>query len=274
MKGENDQFEKEYFRDYNNECRRQQKEEKERKEREREEKERIERLVEIRQRGREKSLRTTKNIYPGYPYTIDVDEVSDEKFNLICNINEEPSTPNQYARKHGFLNRHDIDCFNEETKDMCFFQKMNYLIENADEFGLTESTYYLNGVSSNDYSDFAEAIVEACLIETPEKTYAELKEELETIHNKMIMDIGTINEIVSQGKSRQWNTRIHHSIDGVEFCVFNQLRYENQILRAIAFAICHRKWNLYVDAPYDESDISDDASFTSGHLNDSENIEC
>lgn len=273
MTEEIDKFEKDYFRDSHKEYRRQQKEEKEREAKEREAKERIERLEEIRRRGKEKSLRTTGNIYPGYPHA-DENELSDEEFHLICNLYDEPSTPNEFARKHGFLNRHDRDRFIKETKGYYFLQKLNYLVENADEYGLTESIYYLNGVSSDNSVKFAEAIVESCLNEIPKKTYAELKEELETIHDNMIMDVEKINEIVSQGKSRQWNNTIHRSIDGVEFCVFNQLKYESQKLRAIAFAICHRKWNIFVDVPFDESVISEEESYISDHLNDKESPEC
>lgn len=265
------QFEKDYFRNSDKEYRRQQKEERERLEMEREEKERIECLEEIRQRGREKIFRTTNNTYPGYPPADD--ELSDEEFSRICNINDEPLTPNEFARKHGFQNRHDRDRFMKETKGMYFLQKLNYLVENADEYGLTESTYYLNGISSENYVEFSEAIVKACLNETPLKTYAELKEELETINDKMIMDVETINEIVSQGKSRQWNNTIHRSIDGVEFCVFNQLRYKSQILRAIAFAICHRKWDIYVDSAFNEFIISEEEAYISDHLKNSESSE-
>lgn len=129
---------------------------------------------------------------------------------------------------------------------------MNYLVENAEEYGLTNCVYYLNGISSENYVEFADAIVRSCLYDNRDgknkcfklPTYAELKEKLETIHDNMIMDVNEIEDLLAQGKSRQWNTKRYRSADNVEFCVFNQLKTPRQRLRAIAFAICHRHWKL------------------------------
>ncbi|MBO5443916.1 MAG: hypothetical protein J5995_01010 [Muribaculaceae bacterium] len=166
-----------------------------------------------------------------------------------------PDERDEYARDHGFLNQYDRNRFAEETRGMYFLQKMNYLVENAEEYGLTNCVYYLNGISSEDYVEFADAIVWASLYANRDgknyyskvPTYAELKEKLETIHDNMIMDVQSIEELVAQGRSRQWNTKRYTSADKVEFCVFNQLKTPKQRLRAIAFAICHRHWELKVE---------------------------
>lgn len=241
-----------YFLTDNEERRKYEREKREeikRIEREREEYDRAKRLEEIRRRGAEKNFTLTQNKYPGYAPT--EDELSEDELFALMNQNSEPLTADEYARKHGFRNSYDRDRFNRETRGMYFLQKMNYLIENADEYGINSSTYYLDYVSSENPVQFCEAIIEASILENPKVTYSELKEELETIHDYMIMDVASIKEITSKGKSRQWNKRIHRSADGVEFCVFNQLKTDLQMLRAIAFSICHRKWNLYVE--YDDS---------------------
>lgn len=159
------------------------------------------------------------------------------------------------ARQHGFRNPDERDSFLTKTKGMSFLQKMNYLVENAEEFGLKDSTYYLLDASSDNPVLFADAIVQMRMYHNNDgknlssklPCYADLKEELETIHNNMIMDIDSINSILAQGRCRQWNKKEYVSADGIRFCVFNQLRTPKQRLRAIAFAICKRNWKIYVE---------------------------
>ena len=181
---------------------------------------------------------------------------SDEELWERCEYDDFiPDERDEYARSHGFLNQYDRNQFAEDTRGMYFLQKMNYLIEHADDFGLNDNVYYLMDISSENYVEFADAIVQSCLYYNRDGknhtfkrlTYAELKEKLETIHENMIMDVQSIEELLAQGKSRQWTTKHYTSVDGVEFCVFNQLKTPKQRLRAIAFAICHRHWELEVE---------------------------
>lgn len=166
-----------------------------------------------------------------------------------------PDERDEYARSHGFLNQYDRNQFAEDTRGMYFLQKMNYLIDHADEYGLNDNVYYLLDSSSENHVGFADAIVRECLYNNRDgknrcfkfPTYSELKEKLETIHDNMIMDVQTIEDLLAQGKSRQWNTKRYKSADGVEFCVFNQLKTPKLRLRAVAFAICHRHWELKVE---------------------------
>lgn len=182
----------------------------------------------------------------------DPDEEPDELWGDLYYL---PDERDEYARDHGFLDQYDRNRFAEETRGMYFSQKMSYLVEHAEEYGLTDCVYYLNGISSENHVGFADAIVRECLYNNRDgknrcfkfPTYSELKEKLETIHDNMIMDVNEIEELLAQGKSRQWNTKRYKSADGVEFCVFNQLKTPKLRLRAIAFAICHRHWELKVE---------------------------
>lgn len=166
-----------------------------------------------------------------------------------------PDDKDEFARSHGFLNQYDRNQFAKDTRGMDFLQKMNYLIDHADEYGLNDNVYYLSDSYSENHVGFADAIVRECLYNNRDgknrcfkfPTYSELKEKLKNIHHNMIMDVQTIEELLAQGKSRQWNTKRYKSADGVEFCVFNQLKTPQQRLRAIAFAICHRHWELEVE---------------------------
>ena len=160
-----------------------------------------------------------------------------------------------YAREHGFIDHLDRNQFLQETQGMCLSQKMKYLINHADAFGLDSNTYYLLGVSSRHHVSFDDAIVRACMFynvygehnSCSHLTYAELKETLEVIHEKMILDIESIHELLAQGKSTQWNKKVYTSSDGVEFCVFNQLKSPKQRLRAIAFVLCQQHWEIGVE---------------------------
>ena len=67
------------------------------------------------------------------------------------------------------------------------------------------------------------------------------------IHEKMILDVESIHELLAQGKSTQWNKKVYTSVDGVDFCVFNQLKSPKQRLRAIAFVLCQQHWKIEVE---------------------------
>lgn len=163
-----------------------------------------------------------------------------------------------YAREHGFIDHQDRNQFLRDTRGMCLSQKMKYLINHAETYGLNSNTYYLLGESSHHQVSFDDAIVRACMMYNVYgehksyrcPTYAELKETLEAIHEKMILDVQSIHELLAQGKSSQWNKKVYTSADGVEFCVFNQLKYPKQRLRAIAFVLCQQHWEIEVEEKY------------------------
>ena len=162
-----------------------------------------------------------------------------------------------YAREHGFIDHLDRNKFLHETRGMCLLHKMNYLINHASAFGLDSNTYYLLGESSRCSVAFHDAIVRACMSynvygehkSSRRPTYAELKETLEVIHEKMILDVESIHDLLAQGKCSQWNKKVYTSADGVDFCVFNQLKSPKQRLRAIAFVLCQQHWEIEIVEP-------------------------